>query len=133
MNDVDIVCMMEQNHPTFFISLLAISKIGAVPSLINTNLSDAPLLHCIKIASTKLFLFDPVFAKQVETIADKCKELNVELVTYGEMNETQEHPGFPFAAPLNPSELAKCSDKDTSEKPLRGVQPSDPAYLIYTR
>ncbi|CAO3696170.1 hypothetical protein G6F70_006909 [Rhizopus microsporus] len=128
----DIVCMMLQNHPTFYISLLAISKIGAIPSLINTNLVDDSLLHCLRIASTRLLLFDPVYEKQVATILDACRELNVNLIAYGESTEENELPSLPFASTLTPSVLASYSDADTSEEPLKGVKPSDAAYLIYT-
>lgn len=125
--------MMHQNHPTFYITLLAISKIGAVPSLINTNLSNNSLLHCIKIANTKLFLFDPVYESQVASILQACQELNIELVSYGEATEEYELPHLSFALTLTPSVLSRFSDKDTNEKYLKGVQPSDAAYLIYTR
>jgi acyl-coenzyme A synthetase/AMP-(fatty) acid ligase len=125
--------MMHQNHPTFFISLLAISKIGAVPSLINTNLADDSLLHCIKIANTKLFIFDPIYESQVNTIVDATKELNVRLVAYGESTQEAELAHLAIAPTLTPSILSRFSEKDTSEDYLKGIQANDPAYLIYTR
>ena len=124
---------MEQNHPTFFITLLGISKIGAIPSLINTNLSDDSLFHCIKIASTKLFIFDPVYEAQVTTILQSCQEIGVKLVSYGESTYESELAPLSFATTLTPSVLDRFSDKDTSEECLKGVGPSDAAYLIYTR
>ncbi|KAI8081974.1 uncharacterized protein B0P05DRAFT_538856 [Gilbertella persicaria] len=128
----DIVCMMHQNHPTFFITLLAISKIGAVPSLINTNLADASLLHCIKIADTKMFIFDPVYEAQVASVLQGCQEMNVNLIAYGEATEESEFGPLSFGSVLTPSVLSQFSDADTSERPLRGIKFSDPAYLIYT-
>lgn len=125
--------MMHQNHPTFFITLLAISKIGAVPSLINTNLADDPLLHCIKIANTKLFIFDPLYESQVSTIAEATKELNVRLVAYGEATQEAELAPLAIAPTLTPSILSRFSEKDTSEDYLKGFEANDPAYLIYTR
>lgn len=130
---VDIVCMMQQNHPTFFISLLGISKIGAIPSLINTNLADDSLLHCIKIANTKLFMFDPTYASQVNTVLASCQELKVQLVSYGETTYESEIPPLSFATTLTASILSRFSDKDTSEDLIKGVNSSDAAYLIYTR
>ncbi|KAG1454227.1 hypothetical protein G6F46_005321 [Rhizopus delemar] len=126
----DIVCMMLQNHPTFYIALFAISKLGAIPSLINTNLVDQSLLHCIKVAESKLFLFDPVYEKQIVTVLDNG--MNVKFAAYGESTELSELAPFPFAPTLTPSVLADYSDRDTSEEPLKGVKPSDAAYLIYT-
>ncbi|GAN03847.1 acyl-CoA synthetase [Mucor ambiguus] len=128
----DIVCMMHQNHPTFFITLLAISKIGAVPSLINTNLADDSLLHCIKIANTKLFIFDPLYEPQVSTITEATKELNVRLVAYGEATQEAELAPLAIAPTLTPSILSRFSEKDTSEAYIKGFEANDPAYLIYT-
>ncbi|KAI8883376.1 acetyl-CoA synthetase-like protein [Backusella circina FSU 941] len=128
----DIVCMMHQNHPTFFTMYFAISKIGAVPSLINTNLSEGSLFHCIKIADTQHFLFDPLYANQVETIAQSCQEMNINMIAYGEANELQDIPDLSFARSLNPSELAGYSEEDTPEEYLSGIQATDPACLIYT-
>lgn len=125
--------MMLQNHPSFLICLLAISKIGAVPSLINTNLSKDPLFHCIKIASAKLFLFDPVYEAQVDTIKEVCHEMNARLVAYGETTFESELPPLAIAPTLTPSILARFSEEDTSEDLIRDVQSADAAYLIYTR
>ncbi|KAI8147280.1 hypothetical protein BJV82DRAFT_700807 [Fennellomyces sp. T-0311] len=121
----DVVCMMHQNHPTFLISLLAISKIGAIPSLINTSLADASLLHCINIAKTKLFLFDPVYVRQVATIAAGAKELGVALYGFGE-GHTEE---FPM---LTTEVLSAYSSADTDEAYLKNIGPTDAALLIYT-
>ncbi|KAI7903994.1 uncharacterized protein BX663DRAFT_506016 [Cokeromyces recurvatus] len=128
----DIVCIMLQNHPTFFIALLAISKIGAIPSLVNTNLSDDSLFHCIKIANTKLFLFDPIYEAQVFSILESCRKRNVNLICYGEGTQDAELEPLSFASTLTPAILSHFSNEDTSEEYIRGVQPSDPAYLIYT-
>ncbi|KAI8975640.1 hypothetical protein BDF20DRAFT_914530 [Mycotypha africana] len=128
----DVVCMMHQNHPTFFMALLAISKIGAVPSFINTNLTDDPLLHCIKISNTKVFIFDPVYKAQVLPIVESCRQLKVDLIAYGESTFEYELSPLTFATTLTPNVLSHFSDSDTNEDCLKGVDPSDPAYLIYT-
>lgn len=57
----DIVCVMQQNHPCILIALWATLRIGAVPALINNNLSQDPLLHCLTVAKTSLLLFDRVY------------------------------------------------------------------------
>ncbi|KAI9482511.1 hypothetical protein BDB00DRAFT_965736 [Zychaea mexicana] len=121
----DVVCMMYPNHPAFVVSFFAISKIGAIPSLINTSLADSALLHCIKIAKTNLFLFDPEYASQVATIEADAKALGVALYAYGEGNTDD----FPM---LTPELLETFSSEDTDEACLRNVKPSDAAMLIYT-
>lgn len=125
--------MMLQNHPTFFILLFAICKIGAIPSLINTNLSDESLLHCVKVADTRFFFFDSLYADQAATIVDACRDINVKLYCYGESTEDANIDPVPFASPVTPNLLSNYSEKDTSEEYLKGVGLGDPAYLIYTR
>ncbi|CAO3691891.1 unnamed protein product [Rhizopus stolonifer] len=122
--------MMLQNHPTFYISLFAISKLGAIPSLINTNLADQSLSHCIHVADTRLFLFDPVFEAQVAGVLNECERVN--FFAYGESTESFELEPLSFAPTITPRVLADYSENDTSEEPLRGIKPSDAAYLIYT-
>lgn len=122
---------MHQNHPTFFIVLLAISKIGAIPSLINTNLADESLLHCIQIANTKLFLFDPVYEQQVVTVKDQLIS-SISFFAYGEATETTELD-FTACPALTPNALKAYSTRDTDEKYLKGVEKSDAAFLVYTR
>ncbi|KAG0185460.1 hypothetical protein DFQ28_009287 [Apophysomyces sp. BC1034] len=128
----DIVCMMLQNHPTFYVLLLAILKIGAVPALINTNLSDDSLLHCIKIANARTFIFDPVYEQQVSTVNTALDDLGISLYAYGEATEDHDLPPLGIAPTITPSFLASYSDKDTSEEYIKGITISDPAMLIYT-
>lgn len=130
---LDIVCMMLQNHPTFFILLFAISKIGAVPSFINTNLSDDSLLHCIKIADTRLFFFDSLYTAQVSTIVDSCRDNNVRLFCYGESTQESNLDNLSFAESVTPKVLSKYSTADLSEDYIKDAAMEDAAYLIYTR
>ncbi|KAL0082542.1 hypothetical protein J3Q64DRAFT_1751979 [Phycomyces blakesleeanus] len=128
----DVVCMMHQNHPTFYIVLLAISKIGAIPALINTNLSGDSLAHCVTVAKASMLIFDPVYETQVESISAKLSEQNIRLYAYGESTETGEIPDLHIASAVTPMVLESFSERDTSESYLKGINLQDPAYLIYT-
>ncbi|KAI8147283.1 hypothetical protein BJV82DRAFT_648107 [Fennellomyces sp. T-0311] len=127
----DIICIMEQNHPTFYIAMWAIMKIGAIPSMINTNLQENALLHCLTVADTRIFLFDPVYESQVSTIAEEARAAGVSLYAYGEATEFEESTSL-LGPSLTPNALAPYSDEDTDESLLKGVGVSDPAWLIYT-
>ncbi|KAI7882824.1 acetyl-CoA synthetase-like protein [Lichtheimia hyalospora FSU 10163] len=121
----DVVCMMHQNHPSFVVALLAISKIGAVPALINNNLSDQALLHCLQVTESRLFLFDPVYTQQVATMAAQARSLNMALYGYGE--------GYTDDFPMVTEDmLASFSKEQPDDTCLHKVQPEDPAMLIYT-
>lgn len=127
---------MQQNHPCIIIALWATLRIGAIPALINNNLSQDPLLHCLTVAKTKLLLFDPLYEKQVATIAEiAAKEKGITLSAYGEATEFDDNATCQIAPCLTPSVLRQYStiDDDIGEACLKGVNPYTPALLIYTR
>ncbi len=53
----DIVSLMMENRIEFLAVLVGISKLGAVTSLINTNLRGRPLTHCITVTQSKACVF----------------------------------------------------------------------------
>ncbi|KAI9260743.1 hypothetical protein BDA99DRAFT_513101 [Phascolomyces articulosus] len=128
----DVVCMMEQNHPTFFIAFWGIMKIGAVPALINTNLSEDPLFHCLSIAESPLFLFDPMYEAQVATISDAAQEKGMKLFAYGESTEFDNATASALGPALTPSFLSRYSDQDTDESLIRGIVVGELGMLMYT-
>ena len=124
---------MEQNHPTFFIVFWAILKIGAIPAIININLSEDPLLHCLSVAESSLFLFDPMYENQVATIANAAHEKGMRLAAYGEATEFDDTTTSNLGPALTPNVLSKYSDEDTDESLIRGVALPDLGILMYTR
>ncbi|KAI7853485.1 hypothetical protein BDC45DRAFT_536190, partial [Circinella umbellata] len=128
----DIVCMMLQNHPTFYTAMWAIMKIGAIPSFINTNLQEDALLHCLTVAKAKIFLYDPIYEEQMSTVEDKARASGVTLYAFGEATEYDGEYTSSLASALTPRALSAYSDNDTSESLIKGVGLKDPAWLIYT-
>jgi citronellyl-CoA synthetase len=53
----DIVSLMMENRIEFLAALIAIAKLGAVTSLINTNLRGRPLTHCVSVTQSKAWVF----------------------------------------------------------------------------
>ena len=49
----DVVCLLMPNRPDYMAIWLGITRLGAVVSLLNTNLAGAALAHCIDIVSPK--------------------------------------------------------------------------------
>ena len=58
----DVVCLLMANRPEYFAIWLGITSIGAVVSLLNTNLVDASLAHSIRIVTPKLVIASAEFA-----------------------------------------------------------------------
>jgi len=53
----DIVSLMMENRIEFLASVVAVTKLGAVVSLINTNLRGRPLTHCVSVTESKAWIF----------------------------------------------------------------------------
>ena len=45
-----------ENRPEYLFAWIGLAKIGAVTSLINTNLSGAPLVHAFTVCGAKTFI-----------------------------------------------------------------------------
>ena len=64
----DVVCLLMPNRPEYFAVWLGITSVGAVVSLLNTNLVGASLAHCIRIVSPKHIIVADEFADIVSEI-----------------------------------------------------------------
>ncbi|HVX99207.1 MAG TPA: long-chain-acyl-CoA synthetase [Pseudorhodoplanes sp.] len=49
----DSVCLLMPNRPEYFAAWIGVTRVGGIVALLNTNLSGAPLAHCIDIAKAK--------------------------------------------------------------------------------
>lgn len=54
----DLVSFYLTNSPDFIFAWIGLWAIGAAPTMINYNLSGKALLHCLKVAGSKLMLLD---------------------------------------------------------------------------
>lgn len=53
----DSVALMLENRPEFVCLWLGLSKLGVITALINHNLRQNSLLHCINIADVSAFIY----------------------------------------------------------------------------
>ena len=71
-----------QNTDTFIFLLFAVWSLGAIPALINYNLSGNALAHCIKRAASRLVLVDPVAAGNIgDGVRSELSHVSFEVVT----------------------------------------------------
>lgn len=54
----DVVELMMMNRPEFLVIYTALGKIGTVSSLINTELREKSLVHCLKLNPSDVFIVD---------------------------------------------------------------------------
>ena len=67
----DTVSLMLENRIEYLAILVALNKLGATAALINTNLSGAPLVHCIQITDSSMIV---VGEERLDVIAAARKD-----------------------------------------------------------
>ena len=67
----DTVSVMLENRIEYLATLIALNKLGATAALINTNLTGAPLVHCMKITESSMCIFGE---ERVDAIAEVRKD-----------------------------------------------------------
>lgn len=70
----DCVSLVMQNRIEFLVCLVGIQKMGGIAGLINTNLTKAPLIHCINLIESKKCIFGE---EQLETISEVIDDLSL--------------------------------------------------------
>ena len=76
----DHVAMDFTNKPDFLFIWLGILCIGAIPALINYNLTSKPLIHCITVADAQLFIFDSEISANVQGIKESLAEAGIRTI-----------------------------------------------------
>jgi citronellyl-CoA synthetase len=66
----DVIGIMIENRIEFIITVLALSKLGAVASLINTNLQGQSFIQCMKITNANRLIFGEELLHVVKEIKD---------------------------------------------------------------
>jgi len=52
----DVVALLMENRPAYLACWLGLAKVGAIGALINTNLTGAPLAHCLRVSEARLLV-----------------------------------------------------------------------------
>ncbi|TAQ84047.1 hypothetical protein B7494_g7630 [Chlorociboria aeruginascens] len=116
----DFVAVFTTNSPEMIIAVLALSRLGAVSAMINTNLRDDTLHHCLNVSTASLLVSTPDLAPFVP---DTIDHLTLSLTSFPNT------PSSPSCTLIESSTLQKTSPL-TSPPAKRAL--SDPALLIYT-
>ena len=117
----DIVQLVMTNRPEYLMILTAVGKIGAITSLINIDLRERSLLHCLKLTLGKLIIIDEncyeIFSK-VQSDLDLSEEQVIHFLPdqclistpKGFIDLSQEVKNFPID---NPSTTGDVKTSDT--------------------
>jgi len=68
----DVVSLMMENRIEFLGAFVAVGKLGAITSMINTNLRGKPLMHCVSVTQSKAWVFG-------EELVDAVAEVKADL------------------------------------------------------
>jgi len=67
----DSVALFLENRPEFVATWLGLAKIGVIPALINFNLKQTPLLHCVQVAGCRALIYGEELSAAVADIQEK--------------------------------------------------------------
>ncbi|XP_028968982.1 long-chain fatty acid transport protein 4 [Galendromus occidentalis] len=104
----DNVALVMENRADVVFVWLALSKIGVATAVVNYNLRQSPLLHCISVVNTKAIIFTPQMAPHIMEITASIKDKReARFFIYGESEMYPQFPGENILANLDsmPSEL----------------------------
>jgi fatty-acyl-CoA synthase len=116
----EAVCLVMPNRPEYMAIWLGITKVGAVVSLINTNLCGAALAHCLDI----------VKPQHIIVAAGLCDEVHTALASMTSRPKIWSHGSDDFAR--IDGAIEKLSGGRLTEAERRGVTIADRALHIYT-
>ncbi|XP_012936186.1 long-chain fatty acid transport protein 4 [Aplysia californica] len=118
----DVVAIFSENCPQYFPLWVGMGKVGVVSALVNFNLRDVSLAHCIKISKAKAVVF-------AGNLAQALKDVHPSLpsdVTYYCLGTSDVNS---FAYSSFDKELEKSS---SFPPPLVVREPKDALFYVYT-
>lgn len=118
----DVVCLLMTNRPEYFAIWLGITSVGAIVSLLNTNLVASSLAHCIDIVSPKHLI---VSAEFVETLIKALPNLEADPTVWTHGIERSPFPRIDTGVDQFPAETLSAVER-------RPVTIDDRALYIYT-
>jgi citronellyl-CoA synthetase len=123
----DVVIVMVDNRPELLMIIAALSKLGAVSSLINPNLRGEVLRYCINLTRQKHFIIGEELLNAFEEIRSGLELKNEEKLYFQpENNEDFKSEGY-----INLAEVIKAQPK-TNPKTTGEVILKDPFAYVFT-
>jgi len=117
----DAVALFMGNRPEYIAIWFGLAKIGVVTGLINHNLGDEGLAHCVNIADAKAIIFDPERAELLESARSHLSG-DLSFWCYGSANDSSDLQDA----------LADMSDKRPDRSHRAALKGSDLALYVYT-
>ena len=126
----DHVAMDFTNKPALIFVWIGLLCIGAVPALINFNLTSKPLLHCVTVADAKLLIFDSEIADKVEVIKDSLSEAGIRSICLVDPQAPADN--LSWAESLHETTISSQSSERPPDSLRTGRALTDMEMLMYT-
>jgi acyl-CoA synthetase (AMP-forming)/AMP-acid ligase II len=123
----DVACIFLENRPELLIVYSAIAKIGAVNSMINTNLRQDSLKHCLTLHPAKIFIIgEEVIDAFEEVIGDLALRPDQKLFYLVDKGQKP--------APERFTDLDEVAKDAASDNPFTtsAVRPTDTIAYVFT-
>lgn len=96
----DVVALLGANSPSYLVTMLGASRVGATAALINNNVTGAPLDHAIRVSKANFLIVEEEYRERVEG-REAVREVIKTTVTYGSPESEleralAEQPSTPF-------------------------------------
>ncbi|XP_063238104.1 long-chain fatty acid transport protein 1-like [Bacillus rossius redtenbacheri] len=117
----DTVALLMENRPEFVCVWLGLAKVGVVTALINTNLRQGPLVHCVTAAGCRAVIVSDEMAPGLQEVLGQLGGMKVYHLAEG-------RTGVPGAADLAEG-LARAPVSPPAD---RGASSKDKLVYIYT-
>ena len=116
-----LVAMYMMNRPEFLFTHLGSWAIGSAPAWINYNLAGDALVHCLKVAGSKVIIVDEdaECRRRIEEVRDRLEgELGMKIVV---LDQAQK------------GEISRMEPKRPGDELRVGAKGKFPIFLFYTR
>jgi len=122
----DVVGLVMENRIEFLATITGLQKVGAAPSLINTNLRGRQLVHCLTVTSAKFCVFGEELTEAIAEVRDELKDTLEECLHVADTGEK------------SPPNWARSFDDLTRDQPEENPAESqsltlgETAYFLFT-
>jgi len=127
----DVVAVYLENRPEMLAVISALSKVGAIAAVVNTQQTGKVLHHSMSLVTPKFYVIGEELTHPFEEIRDQLENTQVNNVFYLADKNTIIDPG---AAPSSYTNLGKVIEEFSQENPVttKSITVNDPCFYIYT-
>ncbi|KAJ4918758.1 hypothetical protein JOQ06_016547, partial [Pogonophryne albipinna] len=123
----DVVALFMESRPLQVALWLGLAKVGVEAALINFNLRNDSLVHCVGVSGSRAIVFGTELA---DAMSEVSSSMNQAMVRFSTGDLGAEHLALPGAQPLDPILALSPKHHPTPCVPPKGM--NDRLFYIYT-